>query len=306
MGLDQIRPGEPAALPIGRKRNHQLDLRGYSYIAAAAVLWGVVGPFSRLAFSEGIGPMEVAFWRAALAWIFFGTHAVLTKSVRIRMRDIPMVVLFALAGITLFYSVYQLAIQAGGAALASVLLYTAPAWVTVMARFAFNEALSPVKLTALGLTLAGVICVAGGGGSIAVSWPAILYGLAAGFSYSLYYIFGKFFSSKYSSPNLFFYLLPIGALTLTPWVEFSPKGPVAWTALVCIALLSTYGAYFFYYQGLKYLEASRAAITATLEPVVAAVVAFIWWHESFGVLGYVGSTAILAAVVIMVLDGSSK
>jgi DME family drug/metabolite transporter len=273
---------------------------------AAAALWGIVGPFSRLAFSEGIAPMEVAFWRATLAWIFFGTHALLTKSLRIESRDIPMVVLFSLAGITLFYSVYQLAIRAGGAALASVLLYTAPAWVAVMARFAFKEALSPIKLAALALTLAGVICVAWGGGNAQITLPAIFFGLAAGFSYSLYYIFGKFFSSRYSAPNLFFYLLPIGAVTLLPWVEFSPKGFNAWAALICIALLSTYGAYFFYYQGLKYLEASRAAITATLEPVVAAVVAFFWWHETFSVPGYIGSTAILAAVVIMVWDGNRK
>jgi DME family drug/metabolite transporter len=283
-----------------------LVLRGYLFITAAAVLWGVVGPFSRLAFSEGLGPMEVAFWRASLAWIFFAAHAVLTRRIRIAPRDLPMVVVFALTGITLFYSVYQLAIRTGGAAAASVLLYTAPAWVTVIARFTFKEALTPVKLTALALTLFGVICVASGGGSIALSGPAIFYGLASGLSYSLYYIFGKHFSEKYTSPNLFFYLLPIGAAALAPWVEFAPKSAVSWSVLICIALLSTYGAYFFYYQGLKYLEASRAAITATLEPVVAAVVAFFWWGESFSLLGYIGSAAILGAVLIMVRDSRTK
>jgi len=34
---------------------------------------GMIGPFARLAFSEGVLPMEVAFWRAVLAWIFFGS-----------------------------------------------------------------------------------------------------------------------------------------------------------------------------------------------------------------------------------------
>lgn len=279
-------------------------LRGYLYIITAGFMWGVIGPVSRLAFSEGISPMEVAFWRASLAWIFFGTHAVLTRSIRMAMKDLAMVVVFALTGITLFYGVYQLAIQSGGAAMASVLLYTAPAWVTVIARFTFKETLTPIKLTALALTLGGVVCVAGGGGSIAVSGIAVFYGLAAGFSYSLYFIFGKYFSRKYSSPNLFFYLLPIGAATLFPWVEFSPKSTTAWAALFCIAFLTTYGGYFFYYQGLKYLEASKAAITATIEPVVASVVAFFWWHESFGLLGYVGSAAILTGVIIVVRERS--
>ena len=160
--------------------------------------------------------MEVAFWRATLAWLFFSTHAVLTRSIGIKTRDIPMVVLFALAGITLFYSVYQLAIQAGGAAMASVLLYTAPAWVTVMARFAFKETLSPIKLTALGLTLVGVICVASGGGSVDISLPAICYGLAAGFTYSLYYIFGKHFSTRTHPPTFSSTCCPSGRPPLFP------------------------------------------------------------------------------------------
>jgi drug/metabolite transporter, DME family len=66
--------------------------------------------------------------------------------------------------------------------------------------------------------------------------------------------------------------------------------------------LSTYGAYFCYYKGVRYLEASRAAIAATLEPVIAAVVAFFWWGEAFSISGYAGSAMILAAVLLMVLD----
>jgi DME family drug/metabolite transporter len=283
-----------------------LQFKGYLYIIAAAALWGILGPFSRLAFSQGLAPMEVAFWRAVLAWGFFGLHAVATRAVRIRLNDLPMVSLFAITGVTLFYASYQMAIRAGGAAVAAVLLYTAPAWVAVLARFAFKELFSPAKVAALILTLTGVVCVAWGGGTIQVTLPSLFFGLAAGFCYSLYYIFGKYFSTRYTSANLFLYLLPIGALTLLPWVEFAPKSPTAWGALLCIACLSTYGAYFCYYQGLMYLEASRAAITATLEPVLAAVVAFFWWREAFGFAGYVGSTLILTAVLLMIRDGGGS
>jgi len=279
-----------------------LQLKGYLYIIAAAGLWGILGPFSRLAYSQGLAPMEVAFWRALLAWGFFGTHALATRAVRLRPRDIPMVLLFAITGVTLFYGSYQLAIRTGGAAVAAVLLYTAPAWVAVLARFAFRELFTPAKVLALVLTLLGVVCVAWGGSTIKVTLPSLAFGLAAGFCYSLYYIFGKFFSSRYTSPNLFLYLLPIGALTLLPWVEFASKSLTAWAALICIAALSTYGAYFFYYQGVRHLEASRAAIAATLEPVIAAMVAYFWWGEAFSVAGYAGSAMILAAVLLMVLD----
>ena len=277
-----------------------MQVRGYLYIIAAASLWGVLGPFSRLAFSEGLSPLEVAFWRALLAWGFFGLHSLFTKSYRIRTSDLPLVSLFAVTGITLFYASYQMAVRQGGAALAAVLLYTAPAWVVLIARVAFREALTREKILALILTLVGVGAVAWDSEGAQISISALLMGLTAGFCYSLYYIFGKHFSTRYSSSNLFLYLLPIGAATLWPWVDFTNKTLIAWAALFFIATFCTYGAYVFYYLGVKYLEASRAAITATLEPVVAAVIAFVWWGEAFGIGGYSGTALIIIAVLLMV------
>lgn len=282
-------------------------LRGYLFILIAAALWGVIGPISRLAFQEGVAPLEVAFWRATLTWLFFAVHALLTRRVRMAPRDLPMAAVFGLTGVTCFYGSYQLAVRGGGAALAAVLLYTAPAWVAIMSRIVFKERMTAVKLIALALTLLGVAGVSAGGdaGAAVAAGPAALgAGLAAGFCYALYYIFGKHFSGRYTSPNLFLYLLPIGALGLLPWVEFSHKTPTAWLALFLLALLSTYGAYYCYYIGILHLEATRAAITATMEPVIAAIVAFFWWGEFFTPLGYLGSALILASVLLMVWDGS--
>ena len=287
-----------------------MALRGYLFIIAAALLWGNIGPFSRLAFSQGVTPMEVAFWRAVLAWLLFGIHAVLRREVRIQRRDVFNLAVFAFMGVAVFYGSYQVAVNRGGAALAAVLLYTGPAWVTVLARVVFKEALTSVKLLALGLTLAGVVGVSAGSSDAVLAGgvdpTAIGAGLLSGLCYSLYYIYGKHFSGRYSSPNLFLYMLPVGALSLFPLVEFGPKTPTAWVAMGALAFFCTYGAYYCYYLGLKHLEASRAAITATLEPVVAAVVAYFWWGEFFTVLGYAGSALILAAVVLVVWDGTRR
>jgi len=287
-----------------------MRLKGYLWIAMAAALWGVIGPVSRLAFREGMMPLEAAFWRALLAWGLFGVHALLHHQIRIQVRDLPAVCLFGLTGVSLFYGSYLLAIEKGGAALAAVLLYTAPAWVALMSRIFFKEMLTPGKLAALILCLAGVAGVsmgAAGNGlepAPVLNWPALCFGLTAGFCYSLYYIFGKYFSGRYQAPTLFFYLLPIGAAGLFPWIQFSSKTATAWGALMFIAFFSTYGAYYCYYIGLKTLEATRAATTATLEPVVAGLTAYVWWGEVLTPMGYAGSLFILAGVLLMVWEGT--
>jgi DME family drug/metabolite transporter len=284
--------------------------KGYAFIVAAAVLWGMIGPFSRLAFQEGIAPMEVAFWRALLAWILFGGHAIIRHEVRLYPKDIPYILVFGVCGVSLFYFTYQMAVKQGGAALAAVLLYTAPAWVIILSRIFLKESITPTKILALVLTLIGISAISmgqdAGQGSNPISVSAIVFGLTSGFCYSLYYIFGKYFTGRYSSYNLFLYVLPIGALGLLPWVTFTPKTPTCWLALMSLVIISTYGANSCYYLGLKYLDAGRASITATIEPVVAAVVAYFWWNEVITVQSYMGGAVILCAVILMIRSGEKQ
>ena len=287
-----------------------MDFKGYAFIVAAAVLWGMIGPFSRLAFQEGIAPMEVAFWRALLAWILFGGHAIIRREVRLYPKDIPYILVFGVCGVSLFYFTYQMAVKQGGAALAAVLLYTAPAWVIILSRIFLKESITPTKILALVLTLIGISAISmgqdAGQCSNPISVSAIVFGLTSGFCYSLYYIFGKYFTGRYSSYNLFLYVLPIGALGLLPWVTFTPKTPTSWLALMLLVIISTYGANSCYYLGLKYLDAGRASITATIEPVVAAVVAYFWWNEVITVQSYMGGAVILCAVILMIRSGEKQ
>jgi len=250
--------------------------------------------------------MEVAFWRALLTWFLFGTQAVLRKETRMDKKDIPLFLIFGIFGISLFYVSYQIAVKTAGAAFASVLLYTAPAWVVACSYFIYKEKLTVLKALAVALVILGVFLISQTGGNTqgnaSIGWIAIISGLGAGFCYSLYYTIGKYFSAKYSSANLFLWVLPIGALGVLPFVAFSDKTFLAWTALIAISFVSTFLANFCYYKGLQYLEAGRASIVATLEPVVAAVTAYVFLGEYFTFLGYTGAGLILVAVIATIYE----
>ena len=70
-------------------------------------------------------------------------------------------------------------------------------------------------------------------------------------------------------------------------------------------MFSTYGAYLAYSAGLARLEATRAATVATIEPVIAAALAFTFWGERFAPLGYVAACLVLAGVIMMALEASA-
>ncbi len=271
-----------------------MPLAGYGFVLLAAGLWALIGPLARYCLAEGVTPLEIAFWRAHGLW-------------RAPARDAAAFAAFGLVGVALFFGSYQLAVREGGAALASILLYTAPAWVALLSRLCFAEPLTRAKLAALGLAMAGafLICRSGGGLQGGTSAAGIGFGLLAGFTYSLHYVFSRHFLRRHSPVTMYLFCLPVGALALLPFVDFAPKGPLAWSLLVLgMGLVTTYGAYLAYCEGMRRLSPTRVAVVANFEPVLAALLAYWLWDELFPPSGWVGAGLVIAAVFCVVLDGA--
>ncbi len=278
---------------------------GYLYIFIAAMLWACIGPVAKIAFAEGLNPLEVAFWRAAFAGVAFTAHAVGRKQYYLRPRHLSGVIAFAFFCIALFFCSYQVAVAQGGAALASVLLYTAPAWVALLARIFLNEALTFLRCLSVGLTILGAIAVAfgvEGNQQVHASFLAVACGIFSGFSYGMNYIFVKNFLQKYPGSTIFMYAIPFALLFMVPFVPFSVPSPKAAAAMIFLGIFSTYAPYLLYYRSLENIDASRVAIVATLEPVLAAAMAFIFWSERFSFLGYVGGILILSGVFLTIME----
>lgn len=289
---------------------------GYLCILMAAFCWGLTGPIARFALSDAITPLEVAFWRSAFGCLFFVLHATLRHSFKLRgVKDFFSFAVFGAIALGGFFASYQYAIQAGGAALAAVLLYTAPAWVAVSSRVFFGEKLSKAKLTAICLALTGVFCISisgyGNGATASVSsveaentlHPAgIFFGLLAGFLYSTHYIFAAKFLQRYTTHTLYGYLMFFGSIALLPFIQFMPKSPSSWLVLLTLGFVCTYSAYWFYCEGLKRLAPTKAAILATFEPLIAIFAAWWIWGERFAVLGWAGSALVIGAVICLVLE----
>lgn len=269
-------------------------------IVLAAALWGLLGISGKYAQAEGVTPLEVAFWRAALGGALFALHAGAARQALPRGLDLLWTALFGVVGVSLFYAAYQLAVQAAGASLASVLLYTAPAFVVLWGWLLLRERTGQREFGAVALTLGGVALISlGGGEHIQVTPAALTWGLLSGFSYSLYYLYGKLFFGRYSSAALYAIAMPVGALGLLPLTDFTAKSPTAWLALGATALLSTYLAYLLYSAGLKHLSATRASVVASLEPVVAGLLALALFGEKPGLLALAGAGLVLAATLLL-------
>ncbi|MEJ2366022.1 MAG: DMT family transporter, partial [Deltaproteobacteria bacterium] len=73
--------------------------------------------------------------------------------------------------------------------------------------------------------------------------------------------------------------------------------------LLYIAFLGTAVPFGLYFMGINYIRSTRAAITATLEPISAGFIAYLFLGETLAPLQVLGGILVIAAIVLLQLRG---
>ncbi|MBM3451125.1 MAG: EamA family transporter [Armatimonadetes bacterium] len=286
----------------------QGDLTGSAFVIGAAVLWGSLGIAARAATDAGISLHVASWWRAALATIGFSVLCVTIdrRLLRVRRRDLPLLAAYGFFSIALFYVAYFTAIERSSLATAAILLYTGPGWVLVLSAIFLGESWTRRKGVALALAFAGCALVARAYDFDALRSDrlGIAAGLAAGLFYGAYSIFAKRALRTYAALTVVTYgvffgaifLVPLGLAAGTPAAAYLlPASWQAWGPILYLALVATVGASGMYVSALTRIEAGRASILATIEPVVAAAFGLAFFREQLDAWQIVGGLLVLGA-----------
>ncbi len=285
-------------------------LLGTGLVLLAAGLWGTLGTVYRLGIDQfGLSPVTVVFYRAFFTFLLVAGILVVRRPVWLipARRDLVLLALYGGLGVTCFYLFYIYAVVLTGVTTAVVLLYTAPAFVSVLAWRLLGESLGGRKLLALALAFGGSALVVGAydPARLEVNAPGILCGLGAGFTYALYSIFGKIVIRRgIETGPMMFWMFGVGSIGLalaqppTRLLEPGSQLP-AWGLLLLVALGPTLGALVAYTAALRHLDAGPASIIATFEPLVAATLAVVVLHETLTPPQLLGGAAIIAGVLVL-------
>lgn len=284
-------------------------VQGYLLVLAAGSLWATLGLFFRYLDQAHISPEVFALCRSASSAIFLFSLLLVQPSARrwVERQDVVYFLFFGLC-IAAFFIIYIQAIKAGSVALAAILLYTCPIWVTIFARVRWGEPLYREKIIALLLSILGCSLVALGSSSLQGGFLAILLGLGSGLAYAFYSLLSNEGMKRgYPATTMMCYALFLGSIFLLPFQDV--KGWVGlweakriWPLLGGMAVVSML-APLFYAAGQKRIGASKASIAATVEPVVASALAWLLLQETLKPVQFVGGVLVLAAVVILASGG---
>lgn len=283
------------------------SLAGTLWATCAGVLWGTNGGAGGFLMGQGLSPILVSAFRAALATGLMVAWLAAGERKRPAMSRAA-IVWSIVAGLALCanFGFYFTAIQSAGVAVAVILKSTAPLFVVAFAAAARIEPFTLPKLAAGMLIVVGVALVSLGRyeGGLVVPGQGVAAALAAAIAYALFTLAFVAAQRGASASAIVTVAFAVATAGLYAWAGEWPGWPVGWTAaqlaaVAYIALMGTVFAFLAYNKGLAQTEAGVAALVATVEPVIAALLG--WWFlaERLDAVQAGGALLILATVSVL-------
>jgi drug/metabolite transporter (DMT)-like permease len=288
---------------------------GVALVLISAAGYGTQAIFARLAYAAGVNVATLLLLRftlsIALLWLVLLLRGrwryawvVLARPKRM-LKLLALGMIFAGNSAAFFTALTYLHI-----AVVELLLYLYPGIVLMLSALFLRERLSGMKIVALLLALAGSALTVGPPGAVAL--PGIAGGRAllglviaasTGLIYACYIVWGARLTAGVPADVS-------GVVSMTGTTLVFVAGALAgdgaswqlsseaWPAIGAVALFSTVIATSFFLAGLERLGPGRAAILATVEPVVTLILATLVLHDPPRWFQVVGGVLILLAVVL--------
>ena len=277
---------------------------------AAAIMWASSGVAGKALFAVGITPFELVQIRVTVSTLllalFFSLYS--RDLFRIRGKDLGYFFLLggvamALVQITYFYAVSKIQVAA-----AIFLEYLAPILVAFFSICFWKERFTPTKLLSLALSLAGCYLVVGGYNLhlLKMNRVGIFCGLASALCFAAYTLIGERLMQRYSPWTVLFYAFLFATFT---WHIIYPPFQYLWAShslgqwgwLLYISVIGTVIPFALFFIGVNFIRSTRASITATLEPISAGFLAYLFLGEGLAPLQVVGGAMVVGAIVLLQL-----
>jgi drug/metabolite transporter (DMT)-like permease len=306
-----------ASLPVEPALRRRPRL-GYAMAGSAATLWAVNGVVSKVILASSVSSLRLSQVRTtgALVGLVLILLANAPSRLRARWIELPYLALFGIVGLAFVQWLYFLAIHRMAIGIALLIQYLAPLFIALWARFGLHEPVRRRVWLALVLALAGLALIVNVRHGGTVSTTGIVFAFGAALTYALYILLAEHALGGRDAVSLLAWGFGFGALffaAVAPWwafpghlvgVDHSLLGHLAhrhlpvWALMTWMIVPGTIIPFFLLVSALRHLPATRVAIIAMLEPVVATGVAWAWLGESLGVLQLTGAGVVLVAIVL--------
>lgn len=259
-------------------------------VVFSSVIWATGGPVIKILLNLGLTENEIFFLKALFCAISIVIFDLLFRKKISKVKNKKDFVLLLICGVVgyLFYGVfYGYAVRRIRINVAVILVYTAPALVTLFSAVFFKEKLTTTKKICLAFILLGCVLVTGvlNEGMGKLSFVGILWGLASGACFAAYSITSSMMMKKYDAWTVTTYNFLFSLIAISFMVDI-PRALEKVFSDHTLLLICIYFAVFcgtisnlVYVKAMEYIPASTAAMITTIEPTTTCIIGFVFFKE---------------------------
>lgn len=280
--------------------------RATALVVFSAFCFGSIGILISVAMQHGAPLIDALVWRYAIAAVLLTVVSGGIPALRAhRERWVPLLV-FAGGGQAAIAFTSLSALKYIPAASLTFVFYTYPAWVTIIAAVRGTEPLTTRRVGALALSLAGLALMIGTPSTGGLHPAGVALALASALLYAMYIPMIMHFgegippavTSTYATVGATVVLALAGLFMGGLHADFAP---LAWTAIIVLAVVSTVLAFLAFLRGLAVIGPVRTAIISTVEPFWTALLGSVVLGQHFGTRTFAGGLLIAGAVIVLQL-----
>jgi drug/metabolite transporter (DMT)-like permease len=272
-----------------------------------AVIWGI--NFVVVKYATGVfNPVAFTGLRVGTAALFLLLVALARGRFSLPRRDVIRLLMFGVVGNGVYQLFFVHGVARTRAGNAALIVAAAPAFIALFARVRGLERVKRLTLFGIALSVLGVGLVIAGSAKPANGEVTLLGSTLVFFGvlcWSVYTIMLQPYTKRIDVIRLSAITMVGGAVPLliasTPALiatDWSVVGRGGWLALFYSSVISMGVAYLFWYRGLRVLGATRTAVYANLQPIIALLVAWAFLGEIPTIFQGVGAATIVAGVFL--------
>lgn len=277
--------------------------RSLAEIHVAVVLFGIAGLFGKWI---ALAPSIIVLGRVFFASITLALILLISKQTILFPKKSTYFLLVSLGFLlAVHWTVFFKSIQISTVAVGLLSYSSFPIFTAFLEPLFFKEKIQIKNLLYASMCVFGIFLIIPKFDLSDAIFQGVLWGVAAGFTFSLLTIFNRKLSKQYSSLVIAFYQDFFATLFLLPFFFIlRPALDLKNIILLCIlGIFCTAGSHTLFIKGMKYIRAQTAAIISSLEPVYGIVIAFFFLNEIPTLRTILGGVIILSAAFSVTWSG---
>lgn len=291
--------------------------KGILMIVVGAMMWGASGPMMEALLQMSEMPkqflviLRLLVAGAAILIVLHFKGVSIMAPIR-RPFALKQLLIFGVFGMLGVQYTFLGSIESSNAVIATLFQFVAPVYIILFVSI-MQKALPPVaQVLGMGVTLVGLFLLLTNGtlDNLTLSYTAILWGLALGFTFTFYTLYPARLMHVWGVLLVVGWGMVVGgiALLLRHPLLFFKSMPylldLKVTAMVIGIIIIGTLAFILFLGSMKYITPVETSVLSSFEPLTAMVISMIWFGTRLDTIQLVGAVTMLLGVTFISLIGN--